>query len=166
MSRVSVASVIEIVAAYYSRAVREITGPARDADLVRVRQIAMWCARARTDRSTTVIGQVFGQRDHTTVMHASRKIDAAMVDDKSLAEELDEIMSIIDGVEEAYRQLAISEAEALAKAIADRALSNRRSATEISIDEIVALARGYLDLRNRFAELMAELKPLAETQAN
>jgi hypothetical protein len=56
---------------------REVQGPARNRKVVRARQVAMFeVAKQRPDLSTPVIGSIFGDRDHTTVIHAIQKIRA------------------------------------------------------------------------------------------
>jgi hypothetical protein len=66
--------IIDLVSLLSKRPVYEIIGPARDAELATVRQIAMWLCRRFTGRSFPAIGAGFG-RDHTTVIHAVRRID-------------------------------------------------------------------------------------------
>jgi chromosomal replication initiator protein len=56
---------------------------------VRPRQIAMYLAKVLTLRSLPEIGRLFGGRDHTTVLHAVRKIEGLVQGDKALAEEIE-----------------------------------------------------------------------------
>jgi DnaA-like protein len=63
----------------------------RTADVVRPRQIAMYLAKNLTPNSLPVIGRKFGGRDHTTVLHAVRKIEALRLRDNNLAGDLDAI---------------------------------------------------------------------------
>jgi len=63
------------VAACYGMTVLELTGPSRQWDQARPRMIAMWLARKMTSRSYPEIGRLFGGRDHSTVMHACRRVD-------------------------------------------------------------------------------------------
>jgi len=73
--------IIAAAAKEYGVPVGEILGPRRTNNIVRVRQIAMWVARyARPDRSLPEIGRRFGGKDHTTVLHAVRKIDGWIKD--------------------------------------------------------------------------------------
>jgi len=51
----------------------------------RPRQVAMWLARHTTPASFPAIGRAFGNRDHTTVMQAVRRVDALMADDPAFA---------------------------------------------------------------------------------
>jgi hypothetical protein len=63
----------------------------RTADIVRPRQIAMFLAKQLTPNSLPAIGRKFGDRDHTTVLHAVRKIEALLARDKILAGDLNAI---------------------------------------------------------------------------
>jgi hypothetical protein len=69
----------------------ELISARRSADIVRPRQIAMFLARHLTPNSLPVIGRTFGGRDHTTVLHAVRKIEALRTRDKALAGDLEAI---------------------------------------------------------------------------
>ena len=64
-------------AAYFGLTIEDLCGSSRSRVLVTARQIAMYLCRELTDLSLPKIGQQFGGRDHTTVMHADRKIRAA-----------------------------------------------------------------------------------------
>ena len=61
----------------------------RTANVVRPRQIAMYLAKTLTLRSLPEIGRRFGGRDHTTVLHAVRKIEGLVGNDAVLAEEVE-----------------------------------------------------------------------------
>ncbi len=66
--------IIEQAAAHFQMPIDELTGPGRAQSVATARQIAMYLCRELTDLSLPKIGQEFGGRDHTTVMHADRKI--------------------------------------------------------------------------------------------
>ncbi|MBA2444551.1 MAG: chromosomal replication initiator protein DnaA, partial [Nocardioidaceae bacterium] len=68
------ALIIAQTAAYFSLSIDDLCGPSRSRMLVSARQIAMYLCRELTELSLPKIGQQFGDRDHTTVMHADRKI--------------------------------------------------------------------------------------------
>jgi chromosomal replication initiator protein len=57
--------------------------------VARPRQVAMWFCKQLTPRSLPEIGRKFGDRDHTTVMHAIRKIDELRISDRLLAEDIE-----------------------------------------------------------------------------
>jgi chromosomal replication initiator protein len=61
----------------------------RTANVVRPRQVAMYLAKTLTLRSLPEIGRRFGGRDHTTVLHAVRKIENLVNTDSTLAEEIE-----------------------------------------------------------------------------
>ena len=67
--------IIAQTSAYFGLPIEEITGPSRGRHLVMARQIAMYLCRELTDLSLPKIGAQFGNRDHTTVMYADRKIN-------------------------------------------------------------------------------------------
>ena len=60
--------------AYFSLSIEDLCGTSRTRVLVTARQIAMYLCRELTDLSLPKIGEQFGGRDHTTVIHADRKI--------------------------------------------------------------------------------------------
>ena len=71
-------------AKFYSVSIDDLTGQSRSRTLVTARQVAMYLCRELTDLSLPKIGELFGGRDHTTVMHADRKIRQLMAERRSL----------------------------------------------------------------------------------
>ena len=67
-------------AAYFGLTIEDLRGTSRCRVLVTARQIAMYLCRELTELSLPKIGQQFGGRDHTTVMHAERKIRDLMAE--------------------------------------------------------------------------------------
>ena len=67
----------------------------RTANVVRPRQIAMYLAKTLTLRSLPEIGRRFGGRDHTTVLHAVRKIENLSDTDKVLADEIETLKRML-----------------------------------------------------------------------
>ena len=61
------------------------------------REMAMWLAKQITTRSLPDIGRRFGGRDHTTVLHAVRRIEALKVDDPVLARDVDMLLRKLRG---------------------------------------------------------------------
>lgn len=74
-SSIRMSDIIEMVAKVSGLSVAEIVGTNRQRRLVRARQVTMWLCRRFAGRSTTMIGQKIGGRDHTTVIHALLVID-------------------------------------------------------------------------------------------
>ncbi len=66
-----------------------MTSDRRARIVARPRQVAMYLAKQLTTRSLPEIGRKFGGRDHTTVIHAVRKIDELMLTDPALAEDVE-----------------------------------------------------------------------------
>jgi chromosomal replication initiator protein len=75
---ITAATIMTTTAAYFGLSMEDLCGSSRSRTFVTARQIAMYLCRELTDLSLPKIGQHFGDRDHTTVMHAERKIRAQM----------------------------------------------------------------------------------------
>ncbi len=84
-----------IVARHYNVSKTELLSNRRTRTIVKPRQIAMYLAKVMTPRSLPEIGRRFGGRDHTTVLHAVRKIEDLSVGDNSLAQELELLRRLI-----------------------------------------------------------------------
>ena len=82
-------------ATYFSLSVDDLCGTSRSRVLVNARQIAMYLCRELTDLSLPKIGQAFGGRDHTTVMHADRKIRQLMAERRSIYNQVTELTNRI-----------------------------------------------------------------------
>jgi chromosomal replication initiator protein len=82
-------------AAYFGVSVDDLCGSSRSRVLVTARQIAMYLCRELTDLSLPKIGQAFGGRDHTTVMHADRKIRQLMAERRSLYNQVTDLTARI-----------------------------------------------------------------------
>lgn len=76
---------------FYGVSLKELKGSKRVQHIVHARQIAMFLAREMTDNSLPKIGKEFGNRDHTTVMHAYNKIKTLLLDDDNLEIEITSI---------------------------------------------------------------------------
>lgn len=83
-SQLSIAKIQSVVAKYYSLTVADLKGRKRVKEIVLPRQIAMYLAREMTDSSLPKIGQEFGGKDHTTVMHAHERISQSLTTDQNL----------------------------------------------------------------------------------
>ncbi len=87
--RVKIEDIQRIVARQYNVSRADLLSSRRTANVVRPRQIAMYLAKTLTLRSLPEIGRRFGGRDHTTVLHAVRKIEGLVGNDNVLAEEIE-----------------------------------------------------------------------------
>ncbi|WP_066460683.1 chromosomal replication initiator protein DnaA [Sanguibacter suarezii] len=94
-SQITAGSVIAQTAAYFGLTIDDLCGSSRSRVLVTARQIAMYLCRELTDLSLPKIGQQFGGRDHTTVMHANRKITEQMAERRSTFNQVTELTSRI-----------------------------------------------------------------------
>jgi chromosomal replication initiator protein len=89
--QVTAGLIIAQTASYHSFSLEDLCGPSRTRALVTARQIAMYLCRELTDLSLPKIGQAFGGRDPTTVMHADRKIRQLMAERRSLYNPVNEL---------------------------------------------------------------------------
>ncbi len=83
--------IIAQTSAYFSLSIEELTGPSRGRHLVMARQIAMYLCRELTDLSLPKIGAQFGNRDHTTVMYADRKINQLLAERRQVFNQVSEL---------------------------------------------------------------------------
>jgi chromosomal replication initiator protein len=87
--RVKIEDIQRVVARQYNVSRADLLSSRRTANVVRPRQVAMYLAKTLTLRSLPEIGRRFGGRDHTTVLHAVRKIESLVGKDTTLAEEIE-----------------------------------------------------------------------------
>ncbi|MCC6780307.1 MAG: chromosomal replication initiator protein DnaA [Hyphomicrobiales bacterium] len=87
--RVKIEDIQRVVARQYNVSRADLLSSRRTANVVRPRQVAMYLAKTLTLRSLPEIGRRFGGRDHTTVLHAVRKIESLVNTDNALAEEIE-----------------------------------------------------------------------------
>jgi chromosomal replication initiator protein len=87
--RVKIEDIQRVVARQYNVSRADLLSSRRTANVVRPRQVAMYLAKTLTLRSLPEIGRRFGGRDHTTVLHAVRKIENLVGTDNALAEEIE-----------------------------------------------------------------------------
>ncbi|HEY3503283.1 MAG TPA: chromosomal replication initiator protein DnaA [Actinocatenispora sp.] len=87
--------IMELTADYFGVSMDDLRGHSRSRVLVNARQVAMYLCRELTDLSLPRIGQAFGGRDHTTVMHADRKIRRQMAERRSLYNQIAELTNRI-----------------------------------------------------------------------
>ena len=87
--------IISRTADYFDLAVDDLYGPSRAQQIALARQIAMYLCRELTSLSLPKIGQLFGGRDHTTVMYACKKITQLIAERRSIFNQVAELTSII-----------------------------------------------------------------------
>ncbi|AZU02541.1 chromosomal replication initiator protein DnaA [Brevibacterium linens] len=92
---VSAADIMGQTAAYFSLTLDDLCGTSRSRTLTTARQIAMYLCRELTDLSLPKIGQAFGGRDHTTVMHANKKIRTQMAERRAVYTQVTELTNRI-----------------------------------------------------------------------
>ena len=94
-TEITATQIIGQTAAYFGLSIEDLCGSSRSRVLVTARQIAMYLCRELTDLSLPKIGQAFGGRDHTTVMHANRKIRELMAERRSIYNQVTELTNRI-----------------------------------------------------------------------
>jgi len=92
---ISATTVMAQTADYFGLTIDDLCGASRSRVLVNARQIAMYLCRELTEMSLPKIGQQFGGRDHTTVMHADRKIRQLMAERRSIYNQVTELTNRI-----------------------------------------------------------------------
>jgi len=95
--RITIDEIQKKVAEHFNIKLGEMTSDRRARAVARPRQVAMYLAKQLTMRSLPQIGRKFGGRDHTTVMHAVRKIEELMRADPSLAEDVELLRRMLQG---------------------------------------------------------------------
>jgi len=87
--------IMAVTAEYFGLTLEDLCGPGKTKALAQSRQIAMYLCRELTDLSLPRIGQTFGGRDHTTVMHADKKIRKEMAERRRTYDQVQELTSRI-----------------------------------------------------------------------
>ena len=89
--KIKIEDIQRVVARHYNVSRSDLLSSRRTANVVRPRQVAMYLAKTMTLRSLPEIGRRFGGRDHTTVLHAVRKIEHLVGNDATLADEIESL---------------------------------------------------------------------------
>jgi len=90
-ANLSIEIIQKVVADFYSLSSNDLKGKKRNQKIAYPRQLSMYICREMTDFSTTEIGEAFGGRDHTTVMHSIDKIQGLLITDPSLDSTIENI---------------------------------------------------------------------------
>ncbi len=94
-SRINIDSIQQVVAEYYKIRVADILSKKRTRDIARPRQLAMALSKEYTNLSLPQIGDRFGGRDHTTVLHACRKIEELVQNDPKIQEDQRNLLRLL-----------------------------------------------------------------------
>lgn len=95
--RKTVAEIQKVVAAHYGLTTTELISDCRMRYVARPRQVAMWIAKQITTRSLPDIGRRFGNRDHTTVLHAVRRIEGLIETNPEIARDCTDLLETLGG---------------------------------------------------------------------
>jgi chromosomal replication initiator protein len=95
--RITIDDIQKQVAAHFNIRLADMYSARRARSIARPRQVAMYLAKQLTSRSLPEIGRKFGGRDHTTVMHAVRKVEELRDTDSSFAEDLELLKRMLQG---------------------------------------------------------------------
>lgn len=96
-TQLSEQKIINVVADYYNLTPSQLTGKIRTGQIALARHIAMWLIRSMLDIPLKKIGDMFGGKDHTTVMSAIQKVDKELITDETLKEAIDELKKKLKG---------------------------------------------------------------------
>jgi chromosomal replication initiator protein len=94
-ANLSMDNIIRVVAEYFALTPNDLKGKKRSQNIAFPRQLAMYIGREMTDYSTTELGQEFGGRDHTTVMHSIDKIKGKLLTDPTLDSTIESLKRLI-----------------------------------------------------------------------
>jgi len=95
--QITIDNIQKTVADYYKIKVADLFSPKRTRAIARPRQVAMWLAKDLTAQSYPSIGDAFGGRDHTTVLHAVRTIDSLRTKDNELNHDVHVLLQVLKG---------------------------------------------------------------------
>ena len=94
-TKITASLIMGQTASYFQLSIDDLTSTDRSRSLVIARQIAMYLCREMTELSLPKIGEIFGGRDHTTVMHAVKRIDELARGDKEFADDVELLMRML-----------------------------------------------------------------------
>jgi chromosomal replication initiator protein len=93
--RIKIEDILRIISRHFGVSKGDLLSQRRHRSVVWPRQIGMYLAKQLTHRSLPEIGRRFGNRDHTTVLHAIRKIEGVIAGDTGLRDEIDELKKLL-----------------------------------------------------------------------
>ena len=95
--RIKIEDIVRVVTKHYGVSRLDIMSPRRHRSIVWPRQIGMYLAKQLTSRSLPEIGRRFGDRDHTTVLHAIRKVEGEIKKSNNLKDEIEDLKRLLNG---------------------------------------------------------------------
>jgi chromosomal replication initiator protein len=95
--RITIDEIQRKVAEHYNLRLTDMHSARRSRNVARPRQVAMYLCKKLTTRSLPEIGRKFGGRDHTTVMHAVKKVEELMVEDNMFADDVNGVRRLLKG---------------------------------------------------------------------
>ena len=95
--QITVENIQKTVADYFKIKVADLFSKKRSRQIARPRQVAMWLSREVTSHSFPEIGDAFGGRDHTTVIHAVKTIDSLRAKESELNHDLHVLLQVLKG---------------------------------------------------------------------
>ena len=94
--RIKIEDIQRVVSKHYNVSKQDLLSSRRTRSIVWPRQIAMYLAKSLTLRSLPEIGRRFGGRDHTTVLHAVRKVEELLSSDEVLTQEIEVLKRMLE----------------------------------------------------------------------
>ncbi|HIP05996.1 MAG TPA: chromosomal replication initiator protein DnaA, partial [Gammaproteobacteria bacterium] len=95
--QITIQNIQKVVAEYFKMRISDLHSKRRNRQITRPRQIAMALAKELTTMSLPEIGDAFGGRDHTTVLHAQRKVSELIKTDPKISEDYQNLQRLLSG---------------------------------------------------------------------
>lgn len=163
ISQITVAGITDIVADFYGVSVNDILSERRTAVVVWPRQVGMYLAKRHTTLSYPNIAQRFGGRDHTTAMHAVRKVEALRRQQVRVAGEIAQIEILIEAERRARLHFGLApEPDVDPVIVAERVLTQARGEFSVSAREVIALAQAVFATGQQSGDPIGALQTLLD----
>lgn len=94
--KITLTDIKEVVANYYNISLEDLVSKKKTKNIAYPRQVAMYIARKLTDLSLPKLGEEFGGRDHSTVLHACNKVDEDMENSQEIKKNVDDLISMLN----------------------------------------------------------------------
>lgn len=156
----TIATVADVTACAYGVTIRDMKSPRRPEPLITARHVAMYLAMRHTGCSSSGLGRWFGRRDHTTVLHAVKRITWRLDWDSELAVHVATIDDALRAIAQERLRLVAASIDPLA--LARRlACASERTLLHTSTDEITALAQRVIEAQHALLDAARLLRGLA-----